>query len=109
MVFFHADPHPGNIIISQNGTINLIDFGMVGKLMKRDKIAFAGIFIGMAENNPQKVALSLRALAIEDEIQDPRRFETDIYQFIEDFANLDVGESNMADFATRLQKNNLRL
>jgi ubiquinone biosynthesis protein len=102
--FFHADPHPGNIIISQNGTINLIDFGMVGKLMKRDKIAFAGIFIGMAENNPQKVALSLRALAIEDEIQDPRRFETDIYQFIEDFANLDVGESNMADFATRLQK-----
>jgi len=102
--FFHADPHPGNIIISQNGTINLIDFGMVGKLMKRDKIAFASIFIGMAENNPQKVALSLRALAIEDEIQDPRRFETDIYQFIEDFANLDVGESNMADFATRLQK-----
>ena len=28
--FFHADPHPGNFFIEQNGTIGLIDFGMVG-------------------------------------------------------------------------------
>lgn len=102
--FFHADPHPGNIIIDDTGKINLIDFGMVGKMMKRDKIAFAGIFVGMAEKNPQKTALSLRALSIEDEITDPRKFETDVYNFIEDFASLDVGESNMADFAERLQK-----
>ncbi|QQG43903.1 MAG: AarF/ABC1/UbiB kinase family protein [Candidatus Roizmanbacteria bacterium] len=28
--FFHADPHPGNIILLQNGKIGLIDFGIVG-------------------------------------------------------------------------------
>ena len=30
--FFHADPHPGNIFISSDGRISLIDFGLVGNL-----------------------------------------------------------------------------
>ncbi|MDR1189260.1 MAG: hypothetical protein LBK95_17720 [Bifidobacteriaceae bacterium] len=28
--FFHADPHPGNILVRSDGTILLLDFGMVG-------------------------------------------------------------------------------
>ncbi|MGB1762064.1 AarF/UbiB family protein [Alloalcanivorax xenomutans] len=30
--FFHADPHPGNVLILSNNRIGLLDFGMVGKL-----------------------------------------------------------------------------
>jgi ubiquinone biosynthesis protein len=30
--FFHADPHPGNILILPNGQIGLLDFGMVGRI-----------------------------------------------------------------------------
>ncbi len=30
--FFHADPHPGNIVIAKDGTILFLDFGMVGRL-----------------------------------------------------------------------------
>ena len=30
--FFHADPHPGNIFINDNGGITFIDFGLVGHL-----------------------------------------------------------------------------
>ncbi|WP_274572291.1 AarF/ABC1/UbiB kinase family protein [Neisseria leonii] len=30
--FFHADPHPGNIFIGENGRITLIDYGLVGHL-----------------------------------------------------------------------------
>jgi len=29
---YHADPHPGNILILEDGTIGLIDFGMVGRI-----------------------------------------------------------------------------
>jgi len=29
---YHADPHPGNILIQEDGTIGLIDFGMVGRI-----------------------------------------------------------------------------
>ncbi|CAH2714138.1 putative protein kinase UbiB [Neobacillus rhizosphaerae] len=30
--FFHADPHPGNLLVKKDGTICYIDFGMVGKV-----------------------------------------------------------------------------
>lgn len=30
--FFHADPHPGNVLVQPDGTIALIDFGMVGRI-----------------------------------------------------------------------------
>ncbi len=33
---FHADPHGGNIIIKPDGTIVLIDFGMVGSIRKEE-------------------------------------------------------------------------
>lgn len=29
--FYHADPHPGNIILLKNGKVGIIDFGIVGK------------------------------------------------------------------------------
>lgn len=35
--FYHADPHPGNFIIKRDGTVCLIDFGMVGTLSKDKK------------------------------------------------------------------------
>ena len=102
--FFHADPHPGNIIIKKDGVICLIDFGMVGKLVKRDKYAIAGIFIGMAQQNAEKMATNLIKLSYKHEIQDRRIFENDVNEIIEDFASLDVSEGSMADLVPRLQK-----
>ena len=33
--FYHADPHPGNILILEDGAIGLLDYGMVGRLGTR--------------------------------------------------------------------------
>jgi ubiquinone biosynthesis protein len=33
--FYHADPHPGNIVIQGDGTIGLLDFGMVGRISEQ--------------------------------------------------------------------------
>lgn len=33
--FYHADPHPGNIVIMTDGTIGLLDFGMVGRISEQ--------------------------------------------------------------------------
>ncbi|MFH1321112.1 MAG: lipopolysaccharide core heptose(II) kinase RfaY [Bacteroidota bacterium] len=102
--FFHADPHPGNIIIKKDGVICLIDFGMSGKLIKRDKYAFAGLFISMAQQNPQRMADNFQRLAITHQITNRKVFESDLNDIIEDFTMLDVSESNMAELAVRYQK-----
>jgi predicted unusual protein kinase regulating ubiquinone biosynthesis (AarF/ABC1/UbiB family) len=40
---FHADPHPGNILVSKEGKIILLDFGMVGEITKKDATYFQGL------------------------------------------------------------------
>jgi ubiquinone biosynthesis protein len=101
---FHADPHPGNVLVRRDGVICLLDFGMVGTMMRKDKYAFADIFIGMAEGNARKMAVAMRALAVEDKVEDMRQLEYDLNEIIEDFTQLDVDESSIADVVERLQK-----
>ncbi|MCM3871983.1 MAG: AarF/ABC1/UbiB kinase family protein [Pyrinomonadaceae bacterium] len=45
--FFHADPHPGNFFIEPDGTIALIDFGMVGVLDERVQEHLADLLINI--------------------------------------------------------------
>jgi len=33
--FYHADPHPGNLMVMRDGSIGIIDFGMVGRISER--------------------------------------------------------------------------
>ncbi len=101
---FHADPHPGNILIKPNGNIALIDFGIVGKLMPSQKYAFAGVFISLANRDAKSMAIHLRRLAIDHDIQDMKSFEFDLNDLIQDFMVLNEDEMNVGDFTARLQK-----
>ena len=102
--YFHGDPHPGNILVNEEGTIILLDFGMVGQLMKKDKYAFAGIFIAMSRFDAREMAQQLKKLSVEDNITDMRQFVYDLNDLIEDYAHLDVSESSIQDVIQRLQK-----
>ncbi len=102
--YFHGDPHPGNILVNEEGTIILLDFGMVGQLMKKDKYAFAGIFIAMSRHDAREMANQMRKLAVEDNITDMRQFVYDLNDMIEDYSYLDVSESSIQDVIERLQK-----
>lgn len=102
--YFHGDPHPGNVLVREDGTIILLDFGMVGQLMQKDKYAFAGIFIAMARHDAREMATQMKNLAIEDNITDMRQFTYDLNDLIEDYASLDVSEASIQDVINRLQK-----
>jgi ubiquinone biosynthesis protein len=102
--YFHADPHPGNILVRRDGVICLLDFGMVGKLNRRDKFAFAGVLVGIAQKNHAMAASSLRRLAVEDDIKDYGVFEYELGAVVEEFSSQSVSESNMAESGQRLQK-----
>ncbi|MBS1683850.1 MAG: AarF/ABC1/UbiB kinase family protein [Bacteroidetes bacterium] len=102
--YFHGDPHPGNILVREDGTIILLDFGMIGQLMKKDKYAFAGIFIAMSRGDAREMATNMIKLAVEHNITDMRQFVYDLNDLIEDYAYLDVSESSIQDVIQRLQK-----
>ncbi|WP_341747345.1 2-polyprenylphenol 6-hydroxylase [Candidatus Tisiphia endosymbiont of Dascillus cervinus] len=55
--FFHADLHPGNILVRSDGSIVLLDFGIMGRLSDKDRMAIAESLFGFLSRNYKLVAL----------------------------------------------------
>ncbi|MEM2923914.1 MAG: AarF/UbiB family protein, partial [Candidatus Nitrosocaldus sp.] len=63
---FHADPHPGNIAVRDDGTIILYDFGMVGRLDASTRLKLIRLYLALIEKDPARavnILFSLGALA----------------------------------------------
>lgn len=56
--YFHGDMHPGNILIQEDGTIALIDFGLVGRLTETQRDAVMDIIIAMIREDYEGLARS---------------------------------------------------
>ena len=54
--FFHADLHPGNILVCRNGKVALVDFGIIGTLPEVDRLAIAEILYAFLKRDYQLVA-----------------------------------------------------
>jgi predicted unusual protein kinase regulating ubiquinone biosynthesis (AarF/ABC1/UbiB family) len=54
--FFHADPHPGNVFLTDDGHIALIDLGMVGELSPRHQERLLELLVSAAEGRPDSTA-----------------------------------------------------
>jgi hypothetical protein len=52
---YNADPHPGNVIVLPDGTLGLIDYGMVGRLTLTDRLQLAQVVVALAEHDVAKV------------------------------------------------------
>ncbi|AWK85892.1 2-polyprenylphenol 6-hydroxylase [Azospirillum thermophilum] len=55
--FFHADLHPGNLFINEQGTITAVDFGIMGRLDRATRYYLADMLIGFLTGDYRRVAL----------------------------------------------------
>ena len=51
---FHADPHPGNISVTNAGEIILYDFGMVGRLENETRLKLIRLYLSLLEKDPSR-------------------------------------------------------
>ena len=54
--FFHADMHPGNLFVAKDGSIVPVDFGIMGRLDKKNRTYLAEILYGFIKRDYKKVA-----------------------------------------------------
>ena len=83
--FFHADPHPGNVIILPGEVICYLDFGMVGRLDQRSREDFADLIYGAASRDAAKTTTALLRLTehADDVEPDVRALERDVGEMID--------------------------
>jgi predicted unusual protein kinase regulating ubiquinone biosynthesis (AarF/ABC1/UbiB family) len=113
---FHADPHPGNISVADDGSIILYDFGMVGRLDDKTRLRLIRLYLGMIDKDPHRTVNVLMELgtlestvnryvvekAIELSIQSLYGKEVDK---MEVKALTDLANKTMSRFPFRLPKN----
>jgi ubiquinone biosynthesis protein len=72
---FHADPHPGNILVQEDGTIALIDLGAVGRLSKHQRSNLFSMLTAAANGDARGLRASLFEVATIEEIGNVRELE----------------------------------
>ena len=59
---YHADPHPGNILVRQDGGIVFLDFGAVGTLSPEMKEGIPSFLEGVIRRDPARITAALRRM-----------------------------------------------
>ena len=96
--FFHADPHPGNIII-RGGQIVLIDLGMTGRLNQRTRAVFGDMIAAVAgQDSPALADALLRFAGTESDPADYPALLADLDLIVEEFGTVDLAELDIAAF-----------
>ncbi len=111
--FFHADPHPGNIIVSDR-VIVYIDLGMVGRLSARNRSCMNAIIMAVGENDTHAVVRGLMRLSVSNpqNVDQPQLTE-DVDTIVSDFGRVSLQDLDLGQMAFSLiamaRKDNVEL
>ncbi|WP_379156958.1 ABC1 kinase family protein [Paenibacillus sp. sgz5001063] len=76
--FFHADPHPGNVMRMEDGKLALIDFGMVGRLSEEMKDNLSALVIALMRKNTDSMVRAILRLGVIPEEADRMALHDDM-------------------------------
>lgn len=91
--FFHADPHPGNLFVAPDGSIALIDFGMVGEVNEQLKEELADFLIGFTQESPSLLASALYALSVTKDVENRPQLEQSLAGWVSQYAGRPLSEA----------------
>lgn len=111
--YFHGDPHPGNLLVEADGTLALIDFGLVGRLERDEKEALADMFLGVVGQDVGKVVQALRRMGAIGVDTNLATLRVDLADLIDRHYGKRLGEIEMGSVLSSLlevtQRHRLRL
>lgn len=93
---FHADPHPGNVLVTPDGRVVLLDIGMVARVTPGLREKLVKLFLALADARPDEVARIARGMGEELPDFDARLFERAVTELVgrsidASLADLEIG------------------
>lgn len=95
--FFHADPHPGNLMVVDDRKMVLLDFGMVGQLTEEMKHQFAQLIIAMTKEDTPMMVNVLLDMGIAPESIDKRELTADVDRLMMKYYRQSLSDISLAD------------
>ena len=79
---FHADPHPGNVLLLADGRLGLLDFGSVGRIDQGLRSALQRLLLALDRGDPAGLADALLEVVERPEELDELRLERMLGRFL---------------------------
>lgn len=109
--FFHADPHPGNIFVTEDNAICYIDFGMMGSLDEDFRQDLAELMIYFSDRNIDGLINQLIRMDILNEKTDINILKSDLNDLFAKYYGVELSRFNgiIEDLLFLMQKFDVRL
>lgn len=95
--FFHADPHPGNIMRLEDGRLVLLDFGMVGQLSPEMKQSFSELVIAMTKEDTNQMVDVLLDMGMAPDDINKKALTNDVDRLMMKYYRQSLKEISLAD------------
>jgi ubiquinone biosynthesis protein len=110
---FYADPHSGNLMIQQDGSLAVIDFGMVGRLTPEARRRVAGMFLAISRRDAERLTDRLIEITAPRHPVDRPLLTSDVERLLERYVDIsfdDVPLGNaLSELLHVLRRHQLRL
>lgn len=100
--FFHADPHAGNVLITPDGRLCFLDWGLAGHLTRRLRYALADFWLAAVEQDADRVVQIALNLAPPDARPDLREMEKEVTLALREELNFAIGQQQLGRAMLRL-------
>ena len=95
--FFHADPHPGNILVLEGNVIAPLDYGMVGNLDDSTIEALGSVLAGIIHKDTNRILRAFDALGITHDVANRIALRSDINGFISQYYEVPLQKLQVGD------------
>ena len=89
---FHCDPHPGNVLLDEQGRVALLDYGMVAFLSRETQLRLMALLLALAERDGDRVAEACADMGIPGPQFRERRFKGDVGALAARYSGVSMGE-----------------
>jgi ubiquinone biosynthesis protein len=100
--FFHGDPHPGNLLLTPEGDLALLDFGMIGYMSRGDIEALSRLFVAVVQRDAAAALRGLESLGVRYAPEVRADLVRDLREFLNKYSGLSVGEVTLGQALSEL-------
>jgi ubiquinone biosynthesis protein len=98
--YFHADPHPGNLIVMENNVVGIFDFGMVGQLSNDDRKALVEFVIALGRDDVERIVETIEYLQ-GCQVEDRKGLQRELNLFINEFGSTAIKDIDLNEALNR--------
>ncbi len=100
--FFHADPHPGNIFILDDGRVSFLDWGMVGRITPNTKMQLLNLFEGVLNKDSEIILKVFLSFSVSTEPIDKNQLQSELIDILDDYHSVPLKEINIGNLLSAL-------